>query len=114
MKLEIIRKNRRHTAYLSVGSRAIPPLRENTKQAEIWVQIGDEKNSYIVSRYEGGQRLLLPENLLEKILDTLKGGTEIAIQASGYSLKLSPEGFAPQYEKFQKTSKVPKLIHSPF
>jgi hypothetical protein len=114
MKLEIIRKSRRYTGYLSVGPGQIPAMRGGNKQAEISVQIGDEKQSYLVSRYEGGQRLLLPENLLGKIIDSLKAGTEVTILASGYSLTLSPEGFASQYEKFEKTSKIPQLIQSPF
>lgn len=114
MYLEIIRRREAYRGYLCVPTRSIPPHQNNPKTALISIRIDDTSESYVVSRHQGGNKLLLNQECLEKILEALEKGQSVIVQASGYTTKLEPEGFSSQYEKFRKSSRIPKLIQTPF
>ncbi|MBS0627832.1 MAG: hypothetical protein JSS09_06435 [Verrucomicrobia bacterium] len=114
LQMEIIRREKALKGYLFVQGRTLLEHPETPKHSLIFVQIKEETNSYLVSRYEGGQRLLLPDDLLQKILKALKDETEVTLKVSGYQTTLTPAGFSSSYEKWQKNTHFPSFIKSPF
>ncbi len=114
LQLEIIRKKETNKAYLSTQGKAFSEHPDHPGYTLISISAKDSTKSYLAKRYEGGQRLVLPEILIEKILDGLQSGEEIIVKTTGYMTTLKPEGFAPAYEKWQKNRKIPELIKAPF
>lgn len=114
LQMEIIHRKHHYKGYLFVQGRAIPESKDHPQQALISVQIGEEKESYLVTRYAGGQRLALSEELLQKILQALKIDQEVTIQASGYTTTLDPTGFSSLYKKWEKNPYFYSFIKTPF
>lgn len=114
LQMEIIRREKSCKGYLFVKGRTLIEHPEHPKRSLLLVQIKEETSSHLVSRYEGGHRLLLPDDLLEKILKALQEGTEVTLKTSGYHTVLNPTGFSSSYEKWQKNTRFSSFIKSPF
>lgn len=113
MDLEIIRTNKASRGYLAVHSHPILPYEKDPKKALVSLQIEHESFSCIASRHEGGHRVLLPEEIVQKIILSLMNGKEVLIETSGYKAQISPEGFSDHYLKFQNPSNMKNLIKMP-
>ncbi len=111
--LEILRSETSCTGYLFVHSHPIASVSTDPKKALVSLQVGDNVSSFLAIRHEGGHRLLLPEDMLEKVLLALSQDQTVLLETSGYKAKLSPEGFSRVYAKFQNPSKFPRLIQLP-
>ena len=114
LQLEIIHRKQAYKGYLFVQGRTIPEALDHPKQALISVQIAEDKESYLVTRYEGGQRLSLPNDLLLKIFQALEEGQEVILQASGYTTTLDPNGFSSLYNKWKKNPYFHPFIKTSF
>jgi len=113
IQFEVFQTQKTCRGYLSVHSHPIVPSSLDPKKALVALYIEQDSFTFLASRHEGGNRLLLPEKELTKILSALSENKEIWIETSGYKSKISPEGFSSTYKKFQNPSKLPKLIHLP-
>ncbi|MES2199308.1 MAG: hypothetical protein V4489_03990 [Chlamydiota bacterium] len=114
LQMEIIHRKKSCKGYLFVQGRVIPESKDHPKQALISMQIAGETTSYLVPRYEGGHRLSLPEDLLQKILQTLEEGKEVTLLTSGYLTTLDPKGFSSIHEKWKKNSYFHSFIKTSF
>ncbi len=113
IQLEIFRTEKHYRGYLSVQSHPIVPSQNDPQKALVYFQIQEESFSFLATRHQGGHRVLLPEEALEKILEALLQNVEVTLETSGYRTKINPEGFSSNYTKFQNPSKFPKLIQLP-
>ena len=108
-----------YTGYLFVHSHPIQPYKHDIKKALISIRMTDKDEhqqlfSYIATRYEGGQRVRLPEEALHTLLEAFHQKKNVWIEASGYQTKICLEGFASQFTSFQTPPRFPKFIQSPF
>jgi hypothetical protein len=114
IQLEIIRKSNSLKGYLLVQQKPLPPHENDPEKSLISVEIEGLIESHFVIRYKDGYKAIIPEDLLKKILNALSQGIPAIISCSNHKLILSPEGFLPKYQQFQKNRSLPQLIHSPF
>ena len=99
LDLAMIRTKDTLRFYLAVRSRSIPPYQNNPKQALVEILIDNNKYIFIAARHEGGQRLLLPEECQQLVLDSLKNNLSVTFQLSGYQAFIEPSDFETQFKK---------------
>lgn len=114
LKFEIIRNSKSCKGYLVTEQKPIPPYAEDLKKAIVHVTIDNMTQSYVVSRYQEGYRLLLSQELLETLIQSLSAGKSITIEVANHITVLSAEGFSSGYKEFQKDFHLSKFVHSPF
>jgi len=114
LKLEIIRNSKSCKGYLVIEQKPIPPVGEDLQKAIVHVTIDNNAQSYVVSRYQEGYRLLLSQELLQTLIQSLSEGKSITLEVANHSTVLSPEGFLSRYKEFQKDFHISKFVHSPF
>ncbi len=114
LQMEVIHRKQSYKGYLFVQGRVIPEAEGNPRLALVSVSIEGIKESFLVPRYEGGQRLSLPEDLLKKILQNLEEGTEVTLQVAGYLTTLDPNGFSSLYEKWKKNPYFHPFVKTSF
>ncbi len=112
--LELLNTHQQLYVYLNVHSVPIPPLKTDPKHALVHITIGKEKHRVEALRREGGQRLLLPEDAVQLILDALKKEQSLDLAISGYRVSIDPEGFSERYEKMQTAPAFQNPFHLPF
>ena len=110
LQLEVIQTQDSCKGYLYVHSRPIPPIREDSALAKVYLTIKEERSFYLVTRHAGGHRLLLPDEALDSIVNALLEGEVVEISSAGYSSTLSPKGFKQEYSKFQSPSKLSNFL----
>jgi hypothetical protein len=113
LQLEVIQTKNTRKGYLYVHSHPIPPSKANPKLSNVYIQTEDNSFSYLAIRHSGGNRILLPEEALEKIFYALKSGEIVTLKSGGYVATLSPNGFENEYKKFQSPSKFSKFSWKP-
>lgn len=90
--------------YLEVHSQTIPPYHGNDKEAIITLKTTDQTFHAIAHRHAGGQRLLLPADLQQILIDNLLSNQPVTIELQGYRETLSPEHFSDKYHRIKKPS----------
>ncbi len=90
--------------YLNVHAHPVPPYEGNAKQALVVFLAGDKKFTYIAARHEGGQRLLVPLEAQEILIEALRANTSITIQLEGYTAQIDPASFSENFTDLQKAS----------
>jgi hypothetical protein len=93
--LEWIQTETELYCYLQVHSHAI-------QNPQVTLIIGDEKEQFSCPRHRGGQRLLLPEELKQKILSALEAGSSLTLTVDDYRVTLEPTDFRRSFKKMQK------------
>ena len=88
--------------YLEVHSQTIPPYKNNSKEALVKMTTKDQIIHGIAHRHEGGQRVTLPADLQEILVDSLRNGFPVTLELIGYSTTLEPRDFALVYQEMQK------------
>lgn len=86
--------------YAEVTVCTIPPLSRNPSQAQLIVEIQQERISYESLLMEGGQRLLLPQEATDKILDSLRNHLPVTLYLKGYISHLDPADYSKSVAKF--------------
>lgn len=99
--------------YLHVHSHPIKPYMGDPKKALVQVKTEDKTTSYFAIRHQGGQRLLLPDEAKDYIVEKLKSGQFVTISTSGYSSTLTPESFDKKYFLLEKPPRFRIPVHSP-
>lgn len=114
LQLEVIRREKTCKGYLFVQGRKLPEDPKHPKQTPVFIQIEDTIESYLATRYAGGHRLLLPEDLVYKLLDALEKGSHVTVKTSGYATTLDPNGFSSHYANWKKNSHFSSFIKTSF
>jgi hypothetical protein len=112
--LEFLRTPSRLLAYLNVHSLPIPSTKEDPKAVAVDLLIEEEKYHFAAYRYEGGQRLLLPEDMVDLIIKALIEKKPLQIKVPGYFTRIEPKGFEDKFEKMQQKAVAKIPFHSPF
>jgi len=88
--------------YLEVHSQAIPSYRGNDREALVTLKMADRVFHTIAHRHAGGQRLLLPSDFQQILIDALLEGSPVVIELQGYRSTLNPEQFSNKYYSAKK------------
>ncbi len=97
-------------AYLNVHSRPVPPSNEDPKGALVIIKAGTEEWRFMAYRLEGGQRLLLPQEATDLLVDLLKNLKKVTLSMSGYRTTIDPEDFPHKFD----TLLHPFALKNPF
>lgn len=89
-RLELYRTANETVAYFSVTSLPVPPLPSDESKSRITLTIEKEEEKVIVHRISGGQKMILPETTLLKILDAMKKQQNVTLKTGRYSLEVTP------------------------
>lgn len=108
--LELMQTPNLLRSYLNVHSLPIPSLKDDPKATAVNLCIGDNTYQFLARRHEGGQRLVLPQEMTEKIIEGLLQHLPLKIKVPGYAVVIEAEGFE---EKFQQLGHTP-LFRNPF
>lgn len=85
--------------FLEVHSGEIPAYGEHPNEALVKITQGKHKIVVVASRFEGGQRLLLPESIYPQLLSLLKTEQKLKIQVPGYATEIESKEFSTYFEK---------------
>lgn len=86
--------------YLNVFTRQIPPLAEDPKQAIAVIEIDKELYPFKSVRMQGNQRVLLPPEAAQLLLQSIHENRQILVHLDGFVSKLEQGNFAKLYPKF--------------
>lgn len=96
--LEILQTQEHLKAYLCVHSIPIPAYQGNPKAALATLTLDSEILSCQSYRLEGGQRLLLPEEITVALIKALEKGKDVTISLPGYRTVIPAENFSKRFK----------------
>jgi len=98
LELEFLRLHDKIFAYINVYSQTVPSS-TTPDCASVTLHMGGEVYEDVAKKLEGGQRLLLKEDMAEKIITALSKGQSVTIILNGYEEVITPESFIPNFQK---------------
>ena len=94
-----------HQLYLNSYSRYFLSSGGSTKNTRVSVTFADSSTvTFTATRLQGGQRLLLPEEQAEILLNTLANGESFHIAAGWLASEITPTNFCDAYAKIENHS----------
>jgi hypothetical protein len=97
LELEITRGESGVRMYINVFSIEIKPETLTQNTAFVEVKRNDEKQVFQAFLYQGGQRLLLPSQARDYIIDALYCNETIIITTDRYQSEITPNNFSEAY-----------------
>ncbi len=102
MAVEMIYTQDHLRTHLEVHSQTIPPYQGNQNQVLVTLKTAGQTTHSLAYRHAGGQRVTLPSDLQDLLIQSLLKGDPVTLELPGYSTTLSPKQFASSYQKLQK------------
>jgi hypothetical protein len=99
--VEMICAQGRVNTYLEVHAQTIPPYQGNPKEALVIMKVKDKTFQGIAARHEGGQRISLPPQLHQLLIESLQLNEPVTVMLEGYFTTLDPKEFPEQYQELQ-------------
>jgi len=88
--------------YLNSFSTILPAEEDDAHQTNVTYIVADQRYQAAAYRMEGGQRLLLPNDATEQILDALWDQQTVEFQVGRYKAVVDPDGFREAYSVIDK------------
>ena len=111
--LEFLQTHKQLNIYLNIHSVPVPPYddRENCKFALVILEVAGKKITAQAYRLEGGQRFLLPQDMVETLIQSLKAQEKVILSLGSYRSKIAQEDFSLKFDQLQhsKLNIVPRL-----
>jgi|694.fasta_scaffold01000_17 hypothetical protein len=85
--------------YVNVFSLEVPSLPDDPTLANVNVEIDGEQRVFIAHLFLGGQRLLLPDEARDLILETLLSGAPVTLSTGRYRSIIPPANIQTLYKK---------------
>lgn len=111
--LEFVQTQELLKVYLNVHSMPVPPYQGDPKSAMVKFTIGSKQTRCLAYRLAGGQRFLLPDEIVETLIQALKEGHPVAISLSGYQSVVKAEDFSSKFDRFQHPFPIKNPFHLP-
>ena len=89
--------------YVNVFSLEVPSHAETPHIAQVVIHINEERFVFFAHILQGGQRLLLPEEASNTIIEALSAGFPVTISTGRYRSVILPANFQKQYKALIKT-----------
>ena len=102
IQCEIVRTGDTIQGYLSVTHFEIPPYKKNNELACVTLISEDREQSFIITRFQGGQKLKLSKECLEALINGLKTSSPLIIKTGHFSQKIDSELFTSYYQMLEK------------
>lgn len=106
LELEITRGLSGTHVYVNVCSLPVPPAPENPSIAPVNVIIGDSVTRTFAERLQGGQRLILPCEISQDIINAVLNNESVVISAGAYRAEIISTRFHKHYEHLNRI-KIP-------
>ncbi|MFZ0566054.1 MAG: hypothetical protein WAM28_07710 [Chlamydiales bacterium] len=100
IELQFLRGQFGLQGYLNIYSRCIPLSDPSSNAAVFAIQINNQRYRYQGFCMEGEQRLLLPRQATDQIIEALLACQTVAIYLEGFSAEISPYKFQKLYKQF--------------
>lgn len=102
IQFEIVRTGEIIHGYLSVTHFEIPPYKKNNEQALVTLISDHGEQSFITTRFQGGQKLKLSSACLEALVSGLKTSPTLVIKTGHFSQKIDSAFFTSYYQMLEK------------
>ncbi len=99
LELELVRSASGTRFYLNLFTLRAPPLREEPNRTTVVIEF-EQQEPWVVHPYlmEGGQKLLLPGEVSDYLIEALLEGIPFKIQIGRSSIQAISEGFQEGYQ----------------
>lgn len=99
LELELDRGSSGLRMYINVFAMALPHSQEDDQKTNVNVEILDETWTVLAERLQGGQRLLLPPEIADIIVDALLSNQLVNISVGRYHAEILSAGFKKHYDE---------------
>jgi hypothetical protein len=107
LELEFIKGNSKMRMYLNIYCLSFPQEQNDSSKTLVTISTSNDTQEVLAHRFEGGQRLLLPDEAASNIICKLLNNQIITIAVGRYSSDIIPQGFAKNYFRLLKTHFAP-------
>lgn len=90
--------------YINVTGLEIPEEEDNSGYSRVFISFREYSYHFSARRFQGGQRLLIPEYVQSEIIDFLQEGQPIFIQVGRYESDILPDKFLDLFYRMVNTS----------
>lgn len=102
IEVEFVRTSSGLRTYLNVHTLAFTENRFNHKKTEIVFISGGDEKSFLADRLEGGQRLLLPMEAQEFLLEKLSKNQSVKVISGRFDVDILPEELPSHLAKLRR------------
>lgn len=89
--------------YINVYGLEIPPEPDNPAYSRVFVSFREYAYHFSAQRFQGGQRLLIPQYVQAEIVDFLQEGQTVFIQVGRYESDIYPDKFLDLFNRMVST-----------
>jgi hypothetical protein len=111
--LEFLKIGQRLNVYLNVHSVPVPAYRGNQKIALLKLDIDGEILDCETYRLEGGQRFLLPQEIVKILIESLQNHKDITLILPGYRSTVKAEDFTRKFFQLNHPFPLQNPFHLP-
>jgi len=97
--LELVRTCEGIRLYLNVYGLDIPPSERDSSISMVYISFREQSYTFCADRLLGGQRLLIPKNVQDDIIEYLQRGQPVFIRVGRYQADIYPEQFLKPFQK---------------
>lgn len=88
--------------YLNVSGLQIPSNPSDSSTSLVYISFRDHSYCFAAPRYQGGQRLLIPDDVRNEIVSYMQEEQSVFIQTGCYQADISPCDFLPIFDRLMK------------
>ncbi len=90
--------------YINVYGLEIPPEADNSAYSRVFISYRTYAYHFSAQRFQGGQRLLIPQYVQSEIVDFLQEGQPVSIQVGRYKSDIYPDKFLDLFYRMVNTA----------
>jgi hypothetical protein len=119
LEVEIVRTANETRMYFNIFTLEFPWICEDESKTEVCLVIDQQEYRFLADRLEGGQRLLLPPDALELVVQTLLQYAPVQAIVGRYTADIIPNNFCVVYNRLllktqlaplHRASTLPNLV----
>ncbi len=111
LEVEIVRSRSGIRFYINILFMQAFPCTEDPNRTTIEICFEEEEEPWMIYPLilRGGQRLLLPQEVSDYLIENLEQGRGFVIKAGHYQLQVIPETFAERYQEMMQITIDPRF-----
>lgn len=103
LELELVRMRDGLRAYINVFGLEIPEEAGNPGHSRVYISYKEYSYHFSTVRFQGGQRLLIPEHVQAEMIDFLQEGQPVTLQVGRYRSEIYPDKFLSLFQQMVAT-----------
>lgn len=103
LELDFVQMKEGLRLYINVYGLEIPPEPNSLDHSRVFVSFREYSYHFSAQRFQGGQRLLVPEYVQSEIIDFLQEGQAVHLQVGRYESTICPDKFLDLFHRMVKT-----------